>query len=102
MTDSKTTTELLCKLLDERGVSCQTDYLHASWRVGPKLYDAVDNFDGTLTVDNLTPEQVIAVTLGNGECEMLPPTIWRCSNCGGNSFEGVKYCMECGAKVVKR
>ena len=55
------------------------------------------------------------------ECEMLPPTngqtcivrhnstgfemqfgYWRCSVCGCNNFEGAKFCMECGAKVVKR
>ena len=64
MTDNRTT-ELLRKLLDERGVSCQTHYLHASWRVGSKLYEAMDNLDGTLTVGNLTPEQAIAATLGN-------------------------------------
>lgn len=69
MTENRTT-ELLCKLLEARGLSCQTHYLHSSWCVGPKLYDAVDNLDGTLTVDNLTPEQAIAATLGgevNGE-----------------------------------
>lgn len=58
----------LRRLLDERGVSYQTHYLHVSWRVGSKLYDAVDNLDGTVTVDNLTPEQAIAATLG-GEQE---------------------------------
>lgn len=63
MSDNRTT-ELLCKLLEERGVSCQTHYLHVSWRVGSKLYDAVDNLDGTLTVSSLTPEQAIAATLG--------------------------------------
>ena len=63
MTDNRTT-ELLRKLLEERGVSCQTHYLHASWYVGPKLYEAMDNLDGTLIVDNLTPEQAIAATLG--------------------------------------
>ena len=73
MTDNRTT-ELLRKLLDERGLSCQTHYLHASWRVGQKLYGAVDNLDGTLTVDNLTPEQAIAATLGNHE-------IVRCRDC---------------------
>jgi len=72
MTDNRTT-ELLCKLLEERGVSCQTHYLHVSWRVGPKLYVAVDNLDGTLTIDNLTPEQAIAATLGVDvkDCENL-------------------------------
>ena len=64
MTDNRTT-ELLHKLLEERGLSCQTHYLHASWCVGPKLYEAVDNLDGTLTVGNLTPEQAIAATLGS-------------------------------------
>ena len=73
MTDNRTT-ELLRKLLEERGLSCQTNYLHASWRVGQKLYGAVDNLDGTLTVDNLTPEQAIAATLGNHE-------IVRCRDC---------------------
>lgn len=63
-TDNRTT-ELLCKLLEERGVSCPTHYLHVSWRVGSKLYDAVDNLDGTLTVSSLTPEQAIAATVGS-------------------------------------
>lgn len=58
-------TDELLKLLEERGLSCQTSYLHTSWCVGSKLYEAVDNFDGTLTVDNLTPEQAIAATLDN-------------------------------------
>lgn len=25
---------------------------------------------------------------------------WKCSNCGTECFEGAKYCMNCGAKVV--
>ena len=64
MTDNRTT-ELLRKLLDKHGLSYQTHYLHTSWHVGPKLYKAVDNLDGTLTVGSLTPEQAIAATLGN-------------------------------------
>ena len=66
MTDNRTT-ELLCKLLEERGLNCQTHYLHTSWYVGPKLYEAVDNLDGTLTVGSLTPEQAIAATLGESD-----------------------------------
>lgn len=61
----KSQVECLHKLLDERGVSYQTDYLHTVWHVGPKLYDARNNLDGTFTVDNLMPEQVMAATLGN-------------------------------------
>ena len=64
MTDNRTI-ELIRKLLEERGLSCQTHYLHAFWYVGPKLYEAKDNLDGTLTVGNLTPEQAIAATLGS-------------------------------------
>ena len=26
---------------------------------------------------------------------------WKCSNCGCECFDGAKYCMECGAKVVR-
>lgn len=25
---------------------------------------------------------------------------WKCSNCGCECFEGAKYCMNCGARVV--
>lgn len=55
----------LRKLLEDHGLSCQTHYLHVSWHVGPKLYEAYCNLNGTLTVDNLTPEQAIAATLGD-------------------------------------
>lgn len=65
MTDNRTT-ERLMAMLEERGVSFQTHYLHVSWCVGSKLYEAVDNLDGTLTVSSLTPEQAIAATLGSG------------------------------------
>lgn len=26
---------------------------------------------------------------------------WKCSECGVNCFEGARYCMGCGAKVVE-
>lgn len=115
------TTELLCKMLEERGLSCQTDYLHVVWRVGPKLYDAVDNFDGTLTVDNLTPERTCSNIAEPDEMSDRPFT---CSECGarGPYGEGIyhiggsrevggnlvfwdswpvyKFCQNCGAKVV--
>jgi len=54
---------------------------------------------------------------GDGECEKLPSLTdavcivrrggmemhfgyWRCSKCGCENFEGAKYCMNCGAKVI--
>ena len=27
---------------------------------------------------------------------------WRCSECDCENFEGARYCMACGAKVVER
>ena len=114
MTDNRTT-EMLCKLLEERGVSYQTHYLHVSWRVGPKLFDAVDNLDGTLTVDNLTPEQAIAATLGRPERTCKSTTddnawCFVCSECGksfprnklhlAHNHGEINYCPNCGARVV--
>ena len=111
MTDNRTT-ELLRKLLEERGLSCQTHYLHAFWCVGPKLYESIDNLDGTLTVGRLTPEQAIAATLGSETCELEPlPAIdvtlnmldnveWGvCSECGYAVPMDAKFCNECGRKV---
>lgn len=66
----------------------------------------------------LTPEQAVEATMGRGECHKLPASgdttcivrcfgryeiefgYWKCSNCGVECFEGAKYCMNCGAKVV--
>jgi DNA-directed RNA polymerase subunit RPC12/RpoP len=59
-----TSTDELRRLLDERGVEYKSHYLNTSWYAGMKLYMATDDMDGTLTVDNLTPEQAIAATLG--------------------------------------
>ena len=108
MTDNRTTE--LRKLLDERGVEYRTHYLHTSWCVGPKLYLAVDNLDGTLTVGNLTPEQAIAATLGNGTCEIVLGEddygcdAMVCSKCFKKIDDACSpnYCPNCGAKVVKR
>lgn len=82
MTD-KLTIELLCEMLEEHGLSCHTHYLHAFWWVGPKLYEAADNLDGTLTVGRLTPEQAIAATLGNERekrLEKLVDQLWYLVN----------------------
>ncbi len=109
--------EELRNLLDERGVEYKSHYLNTSWHVGMKLYMATDNADGTLTVDNLTPEQAIAATLGGGECEWElehSGTLydkWRCSECKflfveprcdqGYTDLVPNYCPNCG-KAVKR
>lgn len=112
-----TATEELRRMLDERGLSHPTHYLHTSWCVGSKLYVAMDNLDGTLTVDNLTPEQAIAATLGSEErtCKLSfgNDNLPECGNCGEplcyyTSRHGLEpknrrsayYCPRCGAKVV--
>lgn len=106
MTDNRTT-ELLRKLLDERGLSCQTHYLHVSWRVGSKLYDAVDNLDGTLTVDNLTPEQAVAATLGRPKAKAHPygyepdTGAFDCTRCECGCINDISatYCNDCGGEI---
>ena len=119
-------TDELRRLLDERGVEYKRHYLNTLWYAGTKLYMATDNMDGTLTVDNLTPEQAVAATLGSElnaraerTCHMepsftKPSTIdfvqeWLCSECNEYSLtqaldgddELPNYCPECGAKVVE-
>ncbi len=67
---------------------------------------------------DLTPEQAVAATLGAETCRRLPADnydvtcivrgrgyemefgYWKCSECGTNCFEGARYCMSCGKKVV--
>lgn len=102
----------LRRLLVERGVEYRSYYLNTSWYVGMKLYMATDDKNGTLTMDNLTPEQAIAATLESGTCENIAPDYldFLCSKCGfvhyhsdendtgdGNDWN---YCPKCGCKVV--
>lgn len=83
---------------------------------------AMDNDDGTLWLFNcwdLTPEQAIAVTLGQGTCQADETerisTSWKdgrhvtihvmeCSECG-HTYEHVngpyEFCPRCGRKVVE-
>ena len=115
-------TDELRALLDERGVE-HTDAedghtRHTWWSDGDHEIAACDS--GTrLAVYNLTTQQAIDATLGRGECHKLPSSgdktcvvrhnrtgltmefgYWRCSVCGIECFEGARYCMGCGAKVV--
>lgn len=103
-------TDELRKLLDERGVEYKSHYLNTSWYAGMKLYMATDDMDGTLTVDNLTPKQAIAATLGNSRAERTCNLIedgdlLHCSNCGSaaakQSWAYWIYCPNCGARVVE-
>ena len=107
-------TDELRKMLDERGVEYKSHYLNTSWYAGMKLYMATDDVDGTLTVDNLTPEQAIAATLGSGTCRSTTgDNAWcfACSECGksfprsqlhlAHNHGEINYCPNCGAKVIE-
>lgn len=113
-------TDELRRLLDEHGVEYKSHYLHTSWYAGMKLYMATPDANGTLSVDNLTPEQAIAATLNiqaERTCKFVsskgpdyPPV---CSACGyelgiydcewfedGTYGYERNYCPNCGAKVI--
>ena len=107
------TTELRA-LLEERDVKYKSHYLNTSWHAGMKLYMATENADGTLTVDNLTPEQAISATLGNGTCRSTTDdNAWcfACSECGksfprsqlhlAHNHGEINYCPNCGRKVKR-
>lgn len=109
-------TDELRRLLDERGVewTAPNSGLRdetTMWVVGGFDYEAFefDEPDGTFLLeathqDYLTPEQAVEATLGSIGCEF-------CMN-GKNGFDGqtvmmsnhgwqrVKYCPNCGRKVV--
>ena len=75
-----TATDELRKLLDKRGVKYKSHYLYTSWYADMRLHVAKDNMNGTLTVDNLTPEQAIAATLGSdreAELEALAKDLYE-------------------------
>ena len=79
--------------------------------INGKKYTAHE-WGSTLNVYGFTPEQVIAATLGHGECHMEQTCHERiagwdvyhdefvCSECGGEMFEGYNFCPSCGCKVV--
>lgn len=119
-----TASEELRRMLDELGVEwwplsgdmteCVVDDVRIKYRqVGRGLIVS------TCTEGTMKPEQAIAATLGRGECHKLPASgektcivrhnsthltmefgYWRCSECGCECFEGARYCMGCGARVV--
>ena len=116
-----TATDKLRRMLDERGVEwwkaspCKTKW-HSPVLGGPV---AVREWNGKMVLDagyvNVTPEQAVAATLGNGECEIETTENWlpaeryhRCKHCGAffavmNASGDIQPCVcpNCG-KAVKR
>lgn len=108
-------TEELRRMLDERGVKYHAHYFGTLWAAGRTLHMVEERTDGTLVLDGLTPEQVIAATFGERTCELdgtikwdwgTPGPYWQHElSCGHvvttTEPEPPNYCEECGAKVVK-
>lgn len=93
-------TDELRRMLDERGVKYKSHYLNTSWHAGTKLYMAIDNMDGTLTVDSLTPEQVITAT-ATPSWDGWRITNPRCRKCAYFTLvSGIPGCY-CASRTVK-
>lgn len=116
-----TATDELRRLLDERGVkwtrSCYSGmrYLeNTKWPIvssNPIKFTEYSDGQTKLIIDNATPEQAIAATLGGDECEIV--SYYEASTRGEVGRERVKlscghiverhskYCQECGRKIQK-
>lgn len=110
-------TDVLLRLLDERGVehydgteSTLWDYEQTSDSTGCYRCSADEIRDGFVNVwmHHLTPQQAIDATLGRGTCRDVGRYAFVCSECGWASDEPhhvlggfwPKYCPECGRAVV--
>ena len=115
-----TATEVLRRLLDERGVEWWQSVnmlgcVFTRW-YSPLFSDevvAIENGDGELELFShlMTPEQAIAATLGCGECVNMDGETdaewFTCSECNTEirvhePFDAfsIHYCPNCGRKVV--
>ena len=117
MADSKT--ELLRKLLDERGVEWADQFGPfpvTAYEGNGVTWIAKEYTAGKFSIETrpVTPEQAVAATLGAGECElveidaltqtlsMVNTCAWaECSECGCLTPDDSTYCINCGAKVRK-
>ena len=122
MTETESSTTILRRMLDERGVEWRESVNVANCVF--TIYEspifgevaAMDN-DGTLYFHELngidvTPSQAIAATLGRGECELKYHIVeaygdadeWTCLSCGEQWLQDTDWpvaCPWCG-KVVQR
>ena len=121
MTSRMTATDELRRLLDERGAEYTfipgDEYSREHIKIGST--EIWTNGRDEVAVYFITPEQAVDAALGRGTCRKLPSSgekictvthiktgmsmdfgYWKCSECGCECFEGAKYCMNCGRKVV--
>ena len=115
-------TDELCKLLDARGVEYTTNKSDVygfeinTTRWGKHCFYERNTGEKLLESPDLTPEKVIAATLGRGTGEWIlehSGTLydkWRCSKCGylfveSRTDQGIKedfnpsYCPKCGTDL---
>lgn len=108
-----TATEVLRRLLDERGVEYEDRDMFGKhvfhWGVplqGAMFTDAGEWTE--LVVENASPEQAIAATLGTGTCHVTDNGPWGypyvCSACGASFDPDVNggdfnFCPNCGRRV---
>ena len=120
---SESAIDELRRLLDERGVEYRVSATGYSVEIGPYITAYANRSDTTLDVSlrQVTPEQAIAATLGSSNCTNSERTgtcqieqtchvqiagfdvyhdDYECSECGGEMFEGFKFCPWCGRRVV--
>lgn len=113
MTDNRTT-ELLRKLLEERGIEYETNDYMGTYGTNWNGFMATQYSPNANLIMAVTPEQAIAATLGSeretchAESDLSE---WVCSNCQcwiplGLTPDNIKhasewrYCPHCGAEVV--
>ena len=119
----ESSTQILRRLLDERGVEWwnETDPKPQGVtmaHVDEQLIEYHENVNGSIgyhvyNMHDLTPDQAIDATLGRGECRLERVNsgpmydVWRCPVCGYKHAESVSgevvtqnYCPRCGRRVV--
>ena len=115
-------TEVLRRMLDERGVEWWQKKRHTCWKVSKgqevEMWRAWEAPDGSLTLKvdyiyGLTPEQAIAATLGTGTCHIKPWKMERdtgfydCMECECGYVSDVSdwakwhFCPNCGRRIVE-
>ena len=107
----KSSTEVLRRLLDERGVEWGDDGYPTTctvWVANGATWHGLWRDDCIELIAHLTPEQAIDATLGRGACENTEQLqlAWSftCSECGVHSItegERFSYCPNCGRKVIE-
>ena len=103
-------TDILRRLLDERGVEYSGGYDITEWDVDGTHYLATEplRLDGRVVLRRTcTPAQAIDATLGRGTCRigrgtsgLMHVTTGHCSECGAEVVKPAHYCPNCGRKVV--